>query len=247
MRWVIPALCGVVFTLYKAGTLSASVPRWCVLYGIFLIGSLWLVSNVRKPLPEDSGDQLKVDLIDGAVWAFVLLSAESLLWSGDWRAGIYSLANMAALAGLFCMVRRLPAENFHLAVWLGVIVGLGMLIQWPLDTGGYGNRNFAAEFMVISIPLVLGARCALLRRGLSWLLPRLATWFFSTNRRLSLWLLRRSHCGARGPDLDFLPWPQDSAEYWFSGEPSRSRPMRDLNSGTTASRRGGTNLSSAGG
>jgi hypothetical protein len=193
------------------------------------------------------GGRLKIDALDAAVWLFVLLSAESLIWSGDWRAGVYSLANMASLAGLFCIVRRLPAENFRIAVWLGVIVALGTLARWPDDTGGFGNRNFSADFMLIAIPLALGARCALLRRGLSWLLPRLATSFFSTNRRLSMWLLRRSRSASRGPDLDFLPWPQESSEYWFSGEPSRSRPAHVSSFGTVGLPRGSTSRRSAGG
>ena len=228
MRWLIPALCLVSFTVYGVGTLSASVPRWLALYAAFCLGSAWLCVHVVR------GGRLRIDPIDAAVGLFLLLSAESLIWSGDWRAGLYSLANMTAIAGLFVMVRRLPAENFHLAVWLGLIVGLIELAMWPDDTGGFGNRNFAAEFVLISIPLALGARCALLWRGLSWLLPRLATFCFSTIQGLSLWLVRRSRCASRGkgPDLDFLPWPQDSAEYWFSGEPSRPRPTRGLNSGT---------------
>ena len=226
MRWLIPALCLVSFTVYGVGTLSASVPRWIALYAAFCLGSAWLCSYVFR------GGRLRVGAIDAAIGLFLLLSAESLIWSGDWRAGIYSLANMTALAGLFCMVRRLPPENFHLAVWLAVIVGLVDLAIFQGDTGGFGNRNFAAEFMLISIPLALGARCALLRRGLSWLLPRLATFCFSTIQKLSLWLVRRSSYGPRGPDLDFLPWPQESAEYWFSGDSFPPRQTRVSNFGT---------------
>ena len=114
MRFVVPALCIVAFTVYGVGTLSASVPRWIALYAILIVGLGCASTHILR------GRRVKVDSLDLLACLFLLYCAESLLWSGDWRVGVYGLANMTALVGLFMIVRRSSPEGFRLAVWTSV-------------------------------------------------------------------------------------------------------------------------------
>lgn len=191
MSVVIPALVAVALTVYGAGTLSATVPRWCVLYVIAGLSLCAFMVQVWR-------GRFKADLLDILAMVFVLYCAESLLWSADWRGGLYSLVNMAAVAVLFMTARRLDAEPLKLAVLVATVILLGDLAVLPWDTGGLGNRNFAAEYMVMALPLCLTARSVLLGRALSWLWPRAVTWFYSTTRKPSSWRWRCSIFGRSG-------------------------------------------------
>ena len=78
--------------------------------------------------------------------------ALSLLWSYDWRQGLYQLTNAAALLAVFLWVRRFPRFVPEAAC---VAVCLALILQYlyPLDYGGHGNRNFQTEVLLIGLAL----------------------------------------------------------------------------------------------
>lgn len=135
-------LLAAAVNVYDFGTMSASVPRWCVIY-------LWAGVVVWS--------QRRFDPVDRAALALLLWFALSLLWSQDWQQGVYEFTNASALCAIFMWVRRNPRWIGEAAM-LSVVVALILQCLFPLDWGGHGNRNFQTETMLIAMALGLEAR-----------------------------------------------------------------------------------------
>jgi hypothetical protein len=129
--------------VYGFTTLSASVPRWLVIYIWASFALLVAIFHLWK-----DGIR-KLDEVDLAALCFLSWAAFSLAWSGDKNQGIVQLSQCAALCCVFMWSRRFPEwipEAAFLALWAG------MILQWlfPWDWGGHGNRNFQTEAMVLA-------------------------------------------------------------------------------------------------
>lgn len=168
--------------LYDFGTQSPIYPRWLVIYvmaalaGAFLIVHLWRAREIR------------FGFIDLAVLGFVAYAAQSVLWSADWREGLFELQNLIALAAVFLYVRHARPRWIPEAAMAGMIATFVLVVVYPADNGGHGNPNFATEFLLIAFPLACGLR------GLKWLLvpPILAAsafYLFYVNDSAIEWLV----------------------------------------------------------
>lgn len=144
INWLAGALLVGASAIYDLGTLSASVPRWLIVYAwacaaCFLFAwRVWVVGFKG------------IDRID--LMALVLLSwaALSLSWSSDWRQGVLELTNCIALCAVFMYVRRNP-DGIQEAALVAVFLAVFLHALAPEDWGGHGNRNFQTEMIVLAL------------------------------------------------------------------------------------------------
>lgn len=133
-------LCFFVLALSVFGltTLSATVPRWLVIYG--WAGLICVVFALRG--------RVRADGVDIAALALFLWASVTMLWTPDIKQGAYALTNAAALLTVFLWLRAYP-HTIPRAAAVGVWVLL--LLQWiyPADMGGHGNRNFQTEAVLL--------------------------------------------------------------------------------------------------
>lgn len=94
----------------------------------------------------------RVSLLGVLILAMMAWGLLSLQWSADWRNGIVVMTHAGALLG--CSLLAVRAA--HVAP---LVLGAGMVfasIVWTLGPdwlfGGFGNRNFAAEFVLLAAP-----------------------------------------------------------------------------------------------
>lgn len=97
---------------------------------------------------------------------FIVYLASSLLWSDDALLGALQLQKWLILFALFQWGRTRPGLPLVGAVALTVAV-LAVLI-FPRHVGGFGNPNFAVEFMLACLPLAFACRWWLILPALVW-------------------------------------------------------------------------------
>lgn len=135
-------------SFYKLGTLSASIPRWTVIYSAAAIAVAAFLLNLFRT------GRIRIGPLDLAMLLFVGYAAETLLWTPDWRQGLIDWTHLAVLAAVFFYVRHGRVD----ATWVGpamVAVALAMLWWAPADTGGHGNPNFATEYLLLALPFAV--------------------------------------------------------------------------------------------
>jgi hypothetical protein len=127
--------------LYGLGTLSATIPRWSALY-LFTIYVL-----IRWALKGRAFKEVEQ-------WTIVLVGyfGLSLLWSEDWREGFVHFVNAACLGVLFIHVRDTKPQIGWTMVPI-CLAAVALAFVFPEDTGGFGNRNFITEFLLLALPL----------------------------------------------------------------------------------------------
>ena len=138
-------------SVYGMGTLSASVPKWLIVYGAAGVFSLALVGKYRRRLAP----------LDAAVFSLLAYMGLSLSWSWDWMEGLYQLVNASALAIVFLWVRHTKWEHVSLLpgfACLALAVSFIAQLKFPEDMGGHGNRNFQTEIMLSLIALSIAVR-----------------------------------------------------------------------------------------
>ncbi len=145
--------CFVLWWLALAGFWGAGDPavlRWLILYA-----GLAMLLGYFTFRPFGS-----FDTIDWLTLALLLYAAESLLWSEDWRNGVWVLQNSAVAACAFAMVRRVPAVLDVVPDAAVAVLAMAVVLFWvyPVQMGGFGNENFLAEHILILIPLATGTR-----------------------------------------------------------------------------------------
>lgn len=141
LRILAAALLIAAVNFYDFGTLSASVPRWIVIY-------IWAV--MAFPLLA-----MRLDAVDWTAISLLLYLVVSWGWSSDRLATLHSLPNATALLVIFMWIRRNP-QWVGEAATLAVLITLCLQYFFPWDYGGHGNRNFQSEVMIIG--LCLGCR-----------------------------------------------------------------------------------------
>lgn len=128
-------------SVYGWGTLSASVPRWLVIYawaGVALVLAPLLIRRVR------------LDAIDWSALAFLGYATLSYVWAADPLQAFYSLINMWALGIVFFAVRHTKIGFYPEAALVGVSIAMLCQVLWPFDYGGHGNSLFQATYIVIA-------------------------------------------------------------------------------------------------
>ena len=93
--------------------------------------------------------------IDRLFWISALFLAYvglSLLWSPDWRAGLLNLQKIFVMWCVFNAFRggfdRMPEGCLITAL---ITVSLGLIGDYE---GGFGNENFTAEYLLLSLPWI---------------------------------------------------------------------------------------------
>ena len=139
----------LLFGIYVA---LPSIPRWTVLYvAAASIGAWWAIHASRVGI--------RINRIGFAALIFMAWQAVSLLWSPDPLQGIEQLLRFAVMAAIAVFVSTVPRQELEkLLPHCAAAALLGAMIfnwKWPQLHGGFGNPNFLAEFVIISIPLTV--------------------------------------------------------------------------------------------
>ena len=122
-----------------------------------------------------------IDLLALSVLGYMALS---LLWSKDALQGQFQLTNAAALCAVFMWVRRYP-EYIPEAALVALVGALGLQAWNAADWGGFGNRNFQTEAMLLLLAIGSQTRFfpafvllfAVTGFYLAWMNPSKIEWF----------------------------------------------------------------------
>ncbi len=139
-------------SVWGFGTMSPYYPRWLVIYVMASVAGIAFIVHLWKRRA------LRIGAADLAVFAFVAYAAQSILWSADWREGLYEIQNLAALAVVFLYVRHANPKWVPEAALFCIVLTLVLVWLFPADNGGHGNPNFTTEFLLIAAPLACGIR-----------------------------------------------------------------------------------------
>lgn len=94
----------------------------------------------------------RLNAVGAIALALLAWGAVSLSWSADWRNGIVVMTHAGALLG--CSLLAVRAA--HVAPSALATAMIGAAVIWvfgpPWLFGGFGNRNFAAEFVLMAAP-----------------------------------------------------------------------------------------------
>lgn len=128
-------------------------PRWVAIYLAAAVGlatASWLV--VRK-------GTVRLALPDVLALLFVLWCAVSLEWSGDPKQGLLQLINLMALAVVYFAASRMRVAGALIGVALALLLAVALWFSLHHTLyGGFGNRNFFTEFLLIGIPLAVACK-----------------------------------------------------------------------------------------
>jgi len=130
-------------TAHISWMVAGGQPKWTVLYAAFavIVACSWR-------------ERYRLDTLGWIILAFILWAGMSLLWSSDWRAGAVQMQKLIVLAGIFFAWRawgKYLAEFVTLAM-AGVLI-LAVSVDFRL-AAGFGNENFATEWILLALPLV---------------------------------------------------------------------------------------------
>lgn len=102
--------------------------------------------------------RLALSWADAAALGFLAWAAVSLLWAPDPRGGALVLQTMGLLVALFMLVGHTPLERLRRVVPAALTAAIAgaLVLVWlfPDDIGGFGNRNWLAEWLLMSLPFV---------------------------------------------------------------------------------------------
>jgi len=132
----------IVAALLVFGFGSAVTFRWIAIYGLFALATGVLACRGRIALR-------RADIALLALYLWVLLS---VLWSSDYRTGIYDMINITALLGVYFLSREIM--DIPLLVTASAVVALALIYIFPADNGGFGNVNFSTEFLLLTLPFI---------------------------------------------------------------------------------------------
>lgn len=109
-----------------------------------------------------SSTALSVRRSEIAAALLLLWSCLSLLWTPDLGQGMFQASHGLLAVLLYLVVARLPLEGIRKGLLPGVALSLlihfFLLYELPTDWyGGFGNKNFGAEYVLGAIPLAAAA------------------------------------------------------------------------------------------
>ena len=117
--------------------------NWAVLYISLAASLLWFAVRVVQT------GQVRLAMPHVLALLLFVYAAQSLAWSPDSQQGAFQLLNAGALLAVF-----FAAPYIQKAIpWAIMVAFVGaLLMDNLLPWGGFGNENFAAEFLLISFP-----------------------------------------------------------------------------------------------
>lgn len=171
------AILALLTLSFSVETAEPQQAKWSL---ILVIGALGLLARKANVLAF-----LAVALI---AWGAVTLS-----WSADWRNGFVIVIHALAILGLcsWGLWRQAPIALGLACIGVAAIWGFGP--EWLF--GGFGNRNFAAEFLLMAAPF------AFLHPRLRYPALLCVAWVLSNNYGALKWLA----CGAILTALVMIP------------------------------------------
>jgi hypothetical protein len=124
--------------IFIPGIAAGALPKWALLSVAALV-----ICFIKTPL----------DRLTWICLGFLGYLALSLAWSDDPAVGALHLQKWIILFALFQWGRTKP--NLHLAGAVAVTVAIAFITLLPEYVGGYGNPNFATEFILGCSPLAV--------------------------------------------------------------------------------------------
>ena len=170
---------------YGFGIGDPNVTRWIVVY----VGACGILAIAGYRLARGS-----LVLNWPVIWAAVFIgyAITSLAWSPDWREGAINIPSFVAVFFVFWAVAFADERDLFvvpIALTGALIWVMVLLFAKPEILGGFGNENFAAEYILIAAPLAFAGHkyvriVAILSvvTALSWLM-----WDYHT--KLPVWVL----------------------------------------------------------
>ncbi len=157
--------------------------KW-VLMSVMAV-SLLLFNSVKIFAGFKSGNgtsSIAIDAVDLGLIAFTAYAALSLLWSPDPRNGAVFMVGWLMLWVIFSEIKNAPATENHLWILIAVSLTLPFVLMHqiadPKRWSGFFNENFATEYVVLTIPFVVGTLWMLRKTGLVYVLGVLLGWLF---------------------------------------------------------------------
>ena len=147
---LIGALAVAVCLSFGIGTASVAAPRWAGLGILAVVALGGIAVYLWRARPIRFGPT------DAAVAGFLAYAALSGAWAEDSAAAADYFLRFATLGLVYVFVRMTPGAWPALTAAIGIsfvgAVALGFAV--PSLYGGFGNENFAAEFILASSPFV---------------------------------------------------------------------------------------------
>ena len=184
MRYIVAAVLFAAASLAYWYMIPTFAIRWVAVSGLCVLGAGLLGSHVWR------GRVLAPSRADWAGMAFIGWITLSLAWSSDQQAGAYQLMYIAMMYGVFLTVEhglskwRETLPDLICVIFAGALALLG----WENRVhGGFGNPNWAVEWLLIASPFVA-------LRKWAWPLLVLAVvymlWFNNSKAEfIALWLV----------------------------------------------------------
>lgn len=131
------AILALTALAFSTDTAEPQDAKWAL---ILALGALGLVLCRR------------ISLLGILVLAMMAWGCFSLAWSADWRNGIVVMTHAGALLG--CSLLAVRAAHVAPSALAAAMIGTCAIWVFgpPWLFGGFGNRNFAAEFVLMAAP-----------------------------------------------------------------------------------------------
>jgi hypothetical protein len=128
------------------GTTDPMAARWVAVYVISAAAVVFIAWN---------GYRFKKT----HAWAMALYAWAwiSLLWSPDWKEGLNQAKDATAILAVFLWATQTDLKRIENVVTFALACFLALYIAYPHIDGGFGNRNFASEFVLMAIPFAAKA------------------------------------------------------------------------------------------
>ena len=143
----------LVYQVHGLYTGSPIVPRWMAVNALAAGCLIWFARHVvlRRTV--------NITLSEAIITTLLIWSAITLTWSLDWRDGLLTIESAAALAVIYAAFRRFGEKEQRQIISIVSVAGftLALAYGWarPVIYGGFGNENFQAEWLLITLPFLI--------------------------------------------------------------------------------------------
>ena len=148
----------VVCLVFGLDTGSPIVPKWMTIYcsSAFILGYFTYVVFIHK--------KIELAVSDFFIIGFFGYLSLTLLWSSDPREGFLIAKAVFALSLIYAALKKVPRNVLGIAIYVSTTIALaGCVIfgwKYQLIYGGMGNENFQSELILVLLPIVTAAWCA---------------------------------------------------------------------------------------
>ncbi len=148
----LPAFLFVSLVSYSQGYYVPGEMRWVM---VFVMAAFVLVAGAARLFRDRL---VRIDALDFYLLAFTIYVGLSLMWTPDPRNGLVFLVSWLALWAIFTAVKNAGPGyrwmNLHLAVAFSAAAVLIIKTVWPRYWSI--NENFVAEFLLLTLPFIVG-------------------------------------------------------------------------------------------